>query len=253
MDIKDLNKSQLVLLTILVSFITSIATGIATVTLLQQAPTSVVTPIHRVVRQTVEKIVPGNTKVETIVVKEEDLIVDAIAKNRPAVFSVTQEVSGSETSEIVEVPAGRGFTITSEGILVADASMIPAEGIYYVKNESGKFKADFISADKKGFSFLKIIVPSEEKNKLTFVVPSSGDISRMKIGQKVIILSSTISSFIYDGYENLSLNVVKANAGALVIDLDGNALGIALAGDGASFASISDIQDALKSSQTPKQ
>jgi len=132
-------------------------------------------------------------------------------------------------------------------------SMIPAEGIYYVKNESGKFKADFISADKKGFSFLKIIVPSEEKNKLTFVVPSSGDISRMKIGQKVIILSSTISSFIYDGYENLSLNVVKANAGALVIDLDGNALGIALAGDGASFASISDIQDALKSSQTPKQ
>ena len=47
MDIKDLNKSQLILLAILLSFITSIATGIVTVTLMQQAPSSVTVPINR--------------------------------------------------------------------------------------------------------------------------------------------------------------------------------------------------------------
>ena len=49
MDIKDLNKSQLILLAVfLLAFITSIATGITTVTLMQQAPTSITIPINKV-------------------------------------------------------------------------------------------------------------------------------------------------------------------------------------------------------------
>ena len=69
MDIKDLNKPQLIMLALLLSFVTSIATGITTVTLMQQAPSSVVVPINRVVRQTVEKIVPvpGKKIVQTII------------------------------------------------------------------------------------------------------------------------------------------------------------------------------------------
>ena len=88
MDIKDLNKPQLILLAVLLSFVTSIATGITTVTLMQQAPASFTAPVNRVIRQTVEKIqqVEGKTTVQTVVVKEEDLVVDAIAKNKSAVF-----------------------------------------------------------------------------------------------------------------------------------------------------------------------
>ena len=74
MDIKDLNKPQLILLAILLSFITSIATGIVTVTLMQQAPASITVPINRVVRETVEKIVPvpGKETIQTVVIKEEE-------------------------------------------------------------------------------------------------------------------------------------------------------------------------------------
>ncbi|KKS11774.1 MAG: hypothetical protein UU66_C0009G0017, partial [Parcubacteria group bacterium GW2011_GWB1_41_5] len=81
MDIKDLNKSQLILLAVLLSFVTSIATGITTVTLMQQAPVSFTAPINRVVQQTIEKIqqVEGKTITQTVIVKEEDLVVDAIA------------------------------------------------------------------------------------------------------------------------------------------------------------------------------
>src|SRR6185295_7245035 len=92
MDIKDLNKSQLLLLAILLSFVTSIATGITTVTLMQQAPDSITVPVNRVIRQTVEKIqqVEGKTTMQTVVVKEEDLVVDAISKNQSAVFALSK-------------------------------------------------------------------------------------------------------------------------------------------------------------------
>ena len=51
MDIKDLNKPQLILLAVLLSFVTSIATGITTVTLMQQAPASFTTPVNNVIKQ----------------------------------------------------------------------------------------------------------------------------------------------------------------------------------------------------------
>ena len=250
MDIKDLNKPQLILLAVLISFITSIATGITTVTLMQQAPKSFTAPINRVVQQTIEKIqqVEGKTTVQTVVVKEEDLVVDAIAKNQSAVFAVTKESQDADLKTI-EVSVGRGFAVSTGGTVVVDANLVPGAGVYYVKNESGKFKADFVSTDKAGFSFLKIGTPVNSTDKLVFRVPAFGDLDKMKIGQKVIVLGSTISSSIFEGNKNVNINVTKSNGGGLVLNLDGETLGIALSGDAATFASIKAITDALKPSQ----
>lgn len=252
MDIKDLNKSQLILLAVLLSFVTSIATGITTVTLMQQAPASVTTPINRVVQQTIEKIqqVEGKTTVQTVVVKEEDLIVDAIAKNRGAVFSVTKEgydLNGSPA----EVSAGRGFAISTDGVIVVDAIEVPGKGTYYVKNDSGKFTATFVSTNSAGFSFLKVGAAVNGQDKLTFTVPNPGDLNAMKTGQKVLVMGSGISSFIFDGLnanKSMDISIPKSNAGGLVLDLDGDALGIALSSDVMSFTSIKTINDALKAS-----
>lgn len=254
MDIKDLNKSQLILLAVLLSFITSIATGITTVTLMQQAPASFTAPVNRVIQQTVEKIqqVEGKTTVQTIVVKEEDLVVDAIAKNQSALFTITKETQDLDLKTI-EVGAGHGFTVSKDGIIVTDATLVPDKGVYYVKNDSGKFKADFVSTDKEKFSFLKIGAPLDEKNKLVFTVPSFGDLSKMKIGQQVLVLGSTVSSSIFVGLntnKNMDLNVTRSSAGGMVLNLDGEALGIALNSETLSFASIKAISDALTSVTT---
>ncbi len=246
MDIKDLNKPQLILLALLLSFVTSLATGITTVALMQQAPDSVTVPINRIIRQTVEKIVPTDIgkPAQTIIIKEEDLVVDAIAKNKSAIFSVTKE-STDELGAIIEISAGKGFVISSDGMIVTDSALVPDKEVYFVKNDSGKFKADFVST-KDGFSFLKIGAPLDEKNKLVFTLPTWGDLTKMKIGQKIIVLGGSISSFIFDGSKDLKINVTKSNAGGVVLDLDGNVLGIALSGDNSSFASIPVITDALK-------
>ena len=252
MDIKDLNKSQLILLAVLLSFVTSIATGITTVTLMQQAPTSFTAPINRVIKQTVEKIqqVEGKTTVQTVIVKEEDLIVDAIAKNKSAVFVVSKETLDID-GKTIEVGAGRGFAISTDNIVVADAALVPDKGVYYLKNDSGKFKADFMFTDKDEFTFLKIGAPQNGTDKLVFSVPAFGDLDKMKIGQKILVLGNTISSSIFEGNKNVNISVIKSNAGGLVLNLDGDALGIALFGDNTNFASINVITNALKLSLNP--
>lgn len=254
MDIKELNKTQLILLAMLLSFITSIATGITTVTLMQQAPASITTPINRVVQQTIEKIqqVEGKTITQTVIVKEEDLVVDAIAKNKFAIFFITKEIQ-DEDGKIIEAGVGRGFAVSADGIVVADASLAGDKGVYYLKNSSGKFKADFVSIDKAGFSFLKAGVPLDEKNKLVYTVPVFGDFDKMKVGQKILVLGNSISSFIFEGMDSdksIDINVSRSNTGSLVLNLDGEALGIALFGETASFASIKTIVDALKPTDT---
>ena len=247
MDIKDLNKLQLLLLAVLLSFVTSIATGITTVTLMQQAPASFTTPVNNVIRQTIEKIqqVEGKTTVQTVVVKEEDLVVDAIAKNSSALFSILEH-----NPDGVEIPAGFGFSISKNGIIVADTLLVQDKASYVVKNSSGKFKADFMFSDKEGFSFLKIGAAVNGTDKLAFTVPDSGDLNKMKIGQKILILGGSVSSFIFDGNKDIQTNIKASNGGAIVLDIDGNALGIALSGTSVSFAPISAITNAWKLSSS---
>jgi len=251
MDIKDLNKTQLILLALLLSFVASIATSITTVTLMQQAPPSITMPINRVIQQTVEKIqqVEGKTTVQTVIVKEEDLVVDAIAKNQSAIFYVTREMS-DDSGKLSEFSAGKAFAVNAEGVLVADATLVPSIGIYYVKNDSGKFKAEFAGVQKEGFSFLKVGAPLDEKNKLVVSLPVFGDINAMKIGQKILVFGSTITSLIFDGNKDIRLSVNRSSAGSMILNLNGEVIGMALFGENPSFVSINSILDVWKTKDT---
>lgn len=56
MDIEELSKSQLLLLTVMVNFIVAIATSILTVSLLDEAPQTVTQTVNRIVDHTIETI-----------------------------------------------------------------------------------------------------------------------------------------------------------------------------------------------------
>lgn len=253
MDIKDLNKTQLILLTLLLSFVASIATSITTVTLMQQAPPSITIPINRVVQQTVEKIqrIEGKTTVQTVIIKEEDLVVDAIAKNQSAIFHITKEII-DDTGKIIEIYAGKGFVLNEQGILVVDAIFVSSQGTYYVKNDSGKFRADFLETDKGGFSFLQTGTALDEKDQLAFKLPIFGDIDEMKIGQKILFLGNNIVSFVFNGNKDMKLNVNKSSAGGMILNLDGEIIGMALFSENPSFASINSILDSLEDKKFAK-
>ncbi|MEI7709457.1 MAG: S1C family serine protease [bacterium] len=249
MDIKDLNKPQLLLLAVLLSFVTSIATGITTVTLMQQAPVSFTAPVNRIIKQTVEKIqqVEGKTVTQTVVVKEEDLVVDAIAKNQASVFNVTKEFLGIE-GNTVKTPTGRGFVVSSDGVIVVDGTFVPDNtGNYFVKNDSGKFKAEFLFKSKDGFSFLKIGAAVNGTDKAVFTVPTFGDLAKMKAGQKILVFGNTIFSYIFEGNKTIDVSATRLNAGGMILNLDGEVLGVALSDENKNFALIGTIDAALKS------
>ena len=104
MDVKELNKAQLILLSILISFVTSIATGVATFALLQQAPESVKVPINRIVQQTVERIVEVQ-KGQTL--SEDDLkLIEDLKALKPLIDKLaSEEIKNIDTTNVgTEIP-----------------------------------------------------------------------------------------------------------------------------------------------------
>ncbi len=127
MDVKDLNKPQLILLAILLSFVVSIATGITTVTLMEQAPKSVTVPITRIVQQTVEKIVPAKPNDNVQVLSEEQKkLLEELKAIKP--LTVTLFVKG-EKEDIV---LGTGLFLGDNRVVIASLIPEPKEGEEYV-------------------------------------------------------------------------------------------------------------------------
>ncbi len=111
MNIEDLTKTQLLLLTILVNFVTSIATGVLTVSLLDQAPPTVFQTVNRIVDHTIETV---TTEVPVIrngpsssVPSSEDLLTAAIAKNAARSVAILRTGSDEPVASGVFVGGSR--------------------------------------------------------------------------------------------------------------------------------------------------
>ena len=59
---EDLSKTQIILLGLLVSFVSSVAISIMTYSLLSEAPATITQTINRVVERTIETVVPTENK-----------------------------------------------------------------------------------------------------------------------------------------------------------------------------------------------
>ena len=145
MDLNHLNASQLVLLTLLVSFVTSIATGIVTVSLMEQAPPTIAQTVNRVVERTVERVVPAAQEAsaitpivteKTVVVKETDYIAAAIEKVSSSVvrlYTTTKDAQGEDA----DIFLGLGIVTSASGEIYSDAAAWPASGIVLVERPDG--------------------------------------------------------------------------------------------------------------------
>src|SRR3989338_9783586 len=79
MDIEDLSKAQLILLTILVNFVTSVATAILAVSLLDHAPPYVTQTINRVVEHSIETVAPPVAAIVAPAPSTQELVTAAIS------------------------------------------------------------------------------------------------------------------------------------------------------------------------------
>lgn len=188
MDIEELNKFQIILLTLLVSFVTSIATGIVTVSLMDQAPPVLTQTINKVVERTIETVVPKEiqqtaslvtTKETTVVVKEEDLITSSIDKNA-GLFATLYHATTAGPS------VGQAFIIAKNGTLIVDRSLITEEKGYIAEVKGDTYELAVSKID--GLYGLAFLSPTSASTTLAITPPKFGALANAKRGQTVLDL-----------------------------------------------------------------
>ncbi len=240
-EIKDLNKTQLILLAILLSFVVSIATGIVTVTLMQQATPAVNQTINRVVQRTIEKVVPdySPTKTQTVVVKEDDMVVDAVSTTRANFADVFADKDATK-------PLASAYSV-GNGVFLLPSVTIDLAKTYMVKEGTLSFEAKVSATSPLGFSLLSATTPDASLK--TLPKAAFGKDADIKAGQTVVLVGggSIQKGIVESVASTISINPdpTASFVGAVVVNLDGNVIGFVVP-KGESGASVITV-DAISS------
>ena len=213
MDMEKLTKQQIVLVTLLVSFVTSIATGIVTVALMDQAPAGVTQTINRIVERTIEKVVtpPDSSNSaavitrETVVVKEDDKIVESVDKNKNSIVRIYADNSFSgEVAKSTFI--GLGTIVSKDGLIVTGDVFADTRGIYLVTVDNNKFYSVSVLPKKENnqFYFMKIV--QDKKSPVSFTPVSFSDSNSLKLGQTVIAWGGQIQNSVSTGIVSSLVN-----------------------------------------------
>lgn len=271
MDIEQLSKSQVILLTLLVTFVTSIATGIVTVSLMEKAPPTIAQTVNRVVEHTVEKIVPSSqtasvvTQEKTIVVKESDLIAQAVEKVSPSVVRLYATDTAGGTF------FGLGIVLSADGVVVTDTAALGDAGDAIVVLPDGTKVRAFVNSrnPQNGLAFLQgaTTTPSGDATKTVVWKPVTVSASHSVLGETIVSLSGKGLPRIADGIivalhpasekvsDILETNISESSImrGSPLIDTDGGLIGIsteiARATSGSGFLSSSSLLPSSKNTQ----
>lgn len=211
---KDLNSQQIVLLCLLVSFVTSIATGITSVALMDQAPDPVAHTIQRVVEKTIEKVTPEDVddkrtvviekspekEIVTVIVKEEDLTIEAVEKNSASVARIfTNGTNGTFL--------GLGIVISAKGDVITDPSILGTAKKFTAKINDKQYPYVYIT--DKSSKTLALMTPDEDSPVAVFTPAVFGDSQNVRLAQSVISLSGSVSSTVSTGI----ITQLKTDAG----------------------------------------
>lgn len=220
MDIEQLNKSQIVLLTLLVSFVTSIATGIVTVSLMDQAPPVVAQTVNRVIERTIETVAATSTakgqpatavvtQTKTVVVNQSDLVSQAVQKIAPSVVRIY-------TSDSVDPQfLGLGLVLDPKGIVATDNTALADQSDAIVVLPDGtKVRAFATSRDKdSGIALLTATGTPSTVVWKPIVIATDHPV----LGESIIAIAGRASQRMAAGYITA---LMQETAAPLVLDTD---------------------------------
>lgn len=254
----ELNNKQMILLTMFTSFVVSIATGIITTAMLEEAPQTLTQTVNRVVERTIERVVTGTstpekqtpvtvtnvTKEVTVYAKEEDLLISAVEKNQPRMAQIFFSASSS-------VPTAIGFVVSRDGLIACETRSLLGDGAPRADYAVTIGKKNYLAIpmtnqdEKSPIFFLKITNAAQGE---TFDAVSFGRSGSEKLAQTVVVLGgrdadavfkTTLSKLRYAKTDASSTppllmaietipQIPDNNLGGLVINLDGQAVGMVI-------------------------
>jgi hypothetical protein len=254
MNIEQLSKSQLVLLTLLVSFVSSVATGIVTVTLMEQAPPAITQTVNRVVERTIEKVTPtgevagaASTVIEKpVIVRESELITKAVAAIEPSIVRLYAP-GRDETGRDIKLFVGIAVVANSSGILLADVGT-PTSGLTGLRSDGVEVSLKAL-ARVDGAKIISLQAPltaevstGEGKTEMKSIewTPATFKSDLSQLGETVVVISgreaTKIATGIITGSESsdtkkqaLETNIPLESyaAGSPLLNADGQIIGMA--------------------------
>ncbi|MCH7883177.1 trypsin-like peptidase domain-containing protein [Patescibacteria group bacterium] len=222
---EELTKFQLVLLVLLVSFFTSLVTGIVSVTLVNQAPAQITQTISRVIERVIPNDFVANTRSAPILTSEE-LVINIVAETLPAVVSViaTKDIpvieqffinpfedddvfGGLIPPELIQefrvpqfrqkgtekrqISSGTGFFISEDGFLVTNRHVVGDKKAEYaiLMNDGRRLAAEVLARDPiQDIAILKVKGEGFSYIRL-------GDSNRIRVGQSVVAIGNVLGEF----------------------------------------------------------
>jgi len=243
MDIKDLNRSQFLLLILLIMMVTSITTATVTVTLMDQSPKA---GVVNTINQVIERVIPGATTTVIQVVKEPavdqgEQIIRAMEAVSPLVARLERQTDAGPER------LGASF-IVREGWAVTALRNIPAEtkAVTLIQNNVA-VSAEVSKIDQQnGVAFLKFaplpglattspaFASLAPKNGQTLIALTLTDNNNVEIVTGLVMGVISASNVIASS-SPLSAEVIRTGAvtrealGGPVINLQGEIVGVGIA------------------------
>lgn len=226
MNIEELSKSQLILLTILVNFVTSVATGILTVSLLDRAPPVVTQTINRVVERTIETV--AQAAPATVIApapSNQELVTAAIGAAATRMVLIYAGSTGTST------PAVSVGTYLPKSRTVATASQVVLPKEALIEFSGGTAAPASIAQEGGGITIYGFADNAElpKAAPLTLV-----ELSELKLGETVLAIgadgsaSTGIVSRVSD--KGIQTTLPDIGIGSAAVDLSGDLIGIAAGG-----------------------
>lgn len=249
MNIEELSKSQLILLTILVNFVTSVATGILTVSLLDHAPALVTQTVNRVVERTIETVAAAAPAaiIQAPAPSNQDLVTAAISASGARAVAIYAMDTGTSTPAVgigTYLPKARATVTATQDDLPKEALIEFANGAIIPASLAHEGNGLVIYGFADGASLPKVTSPT--------LVPTSD----LKLGATALALGADGSASTgiiarVDG-KGVHTTLPDIGAGSAAVDLSGNLIGIA-DGTVAGFLIGTDtITELLMATSTPE-
>jgi hypothetical protein len=241
MDLEQLTKHQIILLTLLVSFVTSIATGIITVSLMNQAPPTVARTINQIVEHTVQTVVPSKSgpvvqTQKTIVVKDDDLVAQSIAALQKSVIRITARGD--------DALIARGVIIDKSGTAITDRRALVDSG-------ATSFDAIMPGGERVALTMSKADATSSPIETVIVAVGTSTDFapapmadrSKLQLGQSVLRIGGTGTNVVGEGViamlpsstsGSIEASVTSVTPGSVLATIFGEVIGISTSNSPAS-------------------
>jgi len=247
MNIEELSKSQLILLTILVNFVTSVATGILTVSLLDHAPAFVTQTVNRVVEHTIETVAAAAPAaiIQAPAPSNQDLVTAAIGADAARAVAIYAAETGTSTPAI----AIGTYLPKSHAIATAAQDALPKEVL--VEFTNGSYVQASLAHEGKGIMIYGFADEATLPKMTSPVLVASSD---LKLGETALALgadgSAATGIVARVSEKGVQTTLPDIGTGSAAVDLAGNLIGISGGGTPGLLISASTITALLTATST---